>query len=199
MANALRPVLGDVLLLGGYKGHGKDTFFDFLTGTRQDVDFEVTVEDSQCTLPKLAYTRLAFADVLKQQVAKLLNVSVEYIDAHKDLPIDEKLNYVPYDTNNVIKTLRDVLIDYATHKRKTDQYYFTRFVCDQIKHIEDSVIVITDFRFVEEYMYLCVGLPPGRTLFTARVHNSNAPIPGKEEASEHQLDGFYFHYLVKNK
>lgn len=198
MANVALLYAGDVLLVGGYKGHGKDTFFEFLTGSRRDVQFEIKSNEMACTLPKVAYTRYAFADALKEQVAKLLNVTVEYIDKYKDAPIAGTIAYTPHNSNAVIKTIRDVLIDYATHKRKSNPYYFAALVQKQIERSTDSIVVVTDFRFVEEYVYLLTTLSSGRRVFTARVQRVGAPIPGKDEVSEHRLDDFHFHFSIKN-
>jgi len=198
MANVALLCVGDVLLVGGYKGHGKDTFFEFLAGTRRDVQFEIKSNDAVCTLPKVAYTRYAFADALKEKVAKLLNVTVSYIDKHKDMPIAEDIVYTPHNSNAVIKTIRDVLIDYATHKRKNNPYYFAALVQKQIEQSGDSIVVVTDFRFVEEYVYLLTTLSSRRRIFTARVNRTGAPIPAKDEVSEHKLNDFKFHFMIKN-
>ena len=59
---------------------------------------------------------------------------------------------------NNIKSHRDLLIDYAEAKRKECVYYWAKIANERINKYNEN-IVISDWRFIEEYRYLQICQP----------------------------------------
>ncbi len=177
-----------LVMVCGYKRMGKDTFYHNLTnGTAEaKYDFEYLNEDTKKYLKILfdgkSFTRIAFADILKEEVSRILSVDISSL---KDSPINELHQKEGW----VGSTYRDIMIEVANNNRKIDDLYYVKKVAEVLKDkIDDSIIVVTDWRFLCE---LKLGEMIGiSNIITVRVHRDNVNIPPIEDTSEHQLDDF---------
>lgn len=188
-ALALTP--GSVVLLAGYRQHGKDTFFRHISGVESGRVYKVTADGELFYFPQGDYRRVAFADLLKQECADILGMYVDELEEHKDGPlqVDYAFKCTPAPVN---PTNRDVLIDHAAYCRALDPDHYVRRACEQLR--DDCVTVVTDFRYPNEYDFLRVQ---GRSVVTAWLTREGAPVPSLSVASEHQLDNFYFQIQIE--
>lgn len=192
---------GDILLISGYRRHGKDTLCDHLTG-RQNcfVYYPETKNGTAFVFPDVNYRRVAFADVLKAECSVLLDLSLAEIEELKDKPLPEHSRYVfkCVEPASSPPTVRDVLIDYGAYCRSTDINYFCARVAEQALNNKDCITVVTDFRYVNECNYLKEKLlGTFRRAVTVRIHREGVVIPAISETSEHQLDDFDFDLRIK--
>ena len=81
-----------IVLLSGWSGSGKDVAANLMC-------------------EEMGYTRLAFADIVRQEVSEKTKIHTDYFSSplYKDLPIPTRLADFP----NAI-TYRDVVIEWAT-------------------------------------------------------------------------------------
>lgn len=82
-------------------------------------------------------TQLAFAEDLKKDVAKLLDISLEELEARKN----EEM-------------IRKLLQNYGMLRREEDEFFWIDKTIDKIKQEQDNsnnVIIITDWRFLLEH------------------------------------------------
>jgi hypothetical protein len=187
---------GSVVLLSGYRRHGKDTFFRHLAGEDNRFSYAPFDRDSVFfEFPRERYKRLAFADVLKWECAATLNMTLEEIELRKDEQIPSEIKYMFKCTTpaNNPPTVRDVLIDHGAYCRSLNVNYFCEKVASQLKEDADCVTVITDFRYENEYNFLKSALDgTGRRVVAVSIFRYGVPIPDRKEVSEHQLDDFPF-------
>ena len=107
-------------MLVGYAGSGKDYIAARMQG----------------------YTRVAFADILKDTVALKYNIPLEYFH-------ERELKDTYYSAIGM--TPRCLLINYATKQRLTDTNCFAKLVIDKIENSTyNGSWVITDCRFYNE-------------------------------------------------
>ncbi len=183
---------GSVVLLAGYRQHGKDTFFRHISGAQSDFVYKVTAGDEVVYFPQGAYCRVALADVLKQECADILGMSVSDIDRRKDEPLEMTYAFKCTTPANSPPTVRDVLIDHAAYCRALDPNHYVRRVCGDLR--ADCVTVVTDFRYPNEYDFL---LEQGKHVVTAWLRREGAPVPDPSVFSEHQLDDFHFKIQIQ--
>lgn len=187
---------GSVVLVSGYRRHGKDTFFKHLSGEEKRFSYAPFTRDSvYFEFPRERYKRLAFADVLKLECAAMLGMTLEQIELYKDYQLFNNLDYTFKCTTpaNDPPTVRDVLIDHAAYCRALNVNYFCEKVAAQIKEDSDCIAVVTDFRYENEYQFLKNALEgTGRRVVTLSIFRYGVPIPDQSEVSEHQLDDFPF-------
>ena len=110
-----------IILLRGFSNSGKDFIGEILCN-------------------QYNYTRYAFADSLKNIVAKQLNCSIDILHSQ-----DGKSQVCH--TDPLRRTYRQILIDEALRLRNIDSDFFAKQCCKDIKH---DKVVITDCRFVNE-------------------------------------------------
>lgn len=124
-----------IILLTGKPGVGKDTVASIMCN---DVRF----------------TRLAFADALKEEVSKDLKLPLDlFNDRHtKDMPISKDFNQTP----------RDLLITHATELRRKDIEVYSRRIVDKIRQNPNRKYVISDWRFLSEEAHLKREFPQAR-------------------------------------
>lgn len=186
---------GDILLVSGYRRHGKDTFFNHLTGSdSRFVYHPVTFDLVPFEFPKETYRRFAFADVLKQECSAILGMTLEEIEAKKDNPLPEGVAYAFKCINpSSPPTVRDVLIDHGAYCRSLNVNYWCERVAEQLKEATDCIAVVTDFRFENEHNYLkSIFSGTTRRVVPLRIFRRHVPIPDENDISEHSLDEFFF-------
>jgi dephospho-CoA kinase len=152
--------------LSGYAGSGKDATASILC-------------------EKYGFTRYAFADSLKDYVAKLHNFDRKLCDSQEG-----KKTVL---SNG--KTVRQLLISESAAKKRDDKNYFAREVAERIKEDKSCKIVISDWRFLEEINFLSDAFLGWKHL-TIRVVRPN--IECIEDESEHQLDNYDFDNFIIN-
>lgn len=157
-----------IILLGGYLQSGKDTVADYLVS-------------------KKSFKRYAFADVLKDEVSELYKIDRKLMDSGEG-----KSSIVTAGTS-----VRDVLISHGQKRRLQDIDFWVKIVVQKILKNRDKLIVISDFRFENEYTTLRKFLGRDYKIVTWRICRYDRP-PLKE-GSETSLDKFMFDCKVENK
>ena len=191
---------GDVVLLAGYRRHGKDTFYRHLAGEDSTYDYDVRLGVAPVKFPVGTYRRIAFADILKEECARFLGITVDYIEEHKDGPLPAGVQYYFNGPpgNGVSFTMRDVLIDYGRRKRADNVNYFVDCVINEIRDNTDCITIITDWRFTNEFKRIQTFFADtSRQIIPARIFRYDAPFPPADEESEHQLDSFNFQLEIR--
>lgn len=117
-----------ILLLSGDPGSGKDTVAEFMVA-------------------EFGFTRLAFADVLKQQVAELTGIP---LDTFNDRTLKDRALGGLYGE----LTARDLLLEHAKRARARDINVFSRIVWSRVKEMDASTrrVVISDWRYQREFL-----------------------------------------------
>ena len=155
-----------VVLLSGWMGSGKDHV-------------------ARVLVERHGYTRFAFADMVKDEVATLYRVPRELMDTHEG-------------KNTMIgdRTVRRYLIDHAEACRTMDPLCWTRPVCRQILEREIDRVVISDWRMPAEHEGITAVFDNVTTLRVQRwaVHPSEPHVDPTESA----LDTFQFDAVFDN-
>lgn len=117
----------NIILLAGKAGSGKDTVANHL-------------------VKNYSFKRFAFADTLKEYVAKKYNVPLELLFTQEG-----KKQEIVVKKKKV--TLRDLLIKDGAEKRQEDKNYWVNLVIEKIQaEPQTQNIVISDFRFPNEFV-----------------------------------------------
>lgn len=128
------------------------------------------------------FTRVAFADLLKQQVSELFNLNRAALDTQvgKDAVVRGR-------------TVRSILIEHGQLRRKQNANYWVECVLDTIQIQKYKRVVITDWRFPNEY----ARLAEQAVVRSWRIDRWDAP-PLIDE-TEIALDSFPFDVRIDNK
>lgn len=177
------------LFLAGYHGSGKDTGFECF---KRCCD----VDGTQCI-------RVSIADYIKIDAAKQFGFDLK--DAHDRTKKDEpnvKLNG---------KTPREVCRKYAEDKFRENKTYFSDLAISDLKKTfcenpvsaqKDMFVIITDFRFREDYYNFVQSLEDcvKRIIFRAIwIERKQIKVPDpKLEPEERALDDFAFDDQIDN-
>lgn len=185
----------EILLVCGYRGTGKDTLCQQFNGIR---NFNWKVLGREHRSDKFIIKpvrRIAYADVLKKTVNKMLgikeDINTEPLKEMSLLQIEKIIGYELSKEHNKDKTLREYYIQYATEKRKQDEDYW----CSRVElgtELKDHVM-ITDWRYKNEYEYVRKYWKYD-TMTTIRVFRKDVCIP--EHESEHELDEIQTEYVL---
>lgn len=190
-----------IVLLSGYKGCGKDTFGGYL-------------------VERHGYVRFAFADYLKNLVAEQYKLDRRMLDDEKikeapllHYPVIAKDNFGEFihtivrchfrtsdgriptqeTTETLYWTPRAILIAEGMMKRAIKSDYWV----EKIKDVDpNSNIVVTDFRFPNEYHTL-VGMMDGARIVTLRIDTQSSSTA--TDSSERSLDNFMFDGRILNR
>jgi hypothetical protein len=155
----------NIILLSGWKGSGKDYVADIIVETYN-------------------YKKIGFADIVKDHVSKKYKIKRRLLDTQEG-----KMKMY-----NNIKSHRDLLIDYAEAKRKECVYYWAKIANERINKYNEN-IVISDWRFIEEYRYLCNNSEYNiTTIRINRFETNNSSC-----LTEKSLDDYDFDYIIDNK
>ena len=175
-----------IILLSGYRGSGKDTAASYLVN-------------------HYGFTRLAFADALKDHVAEQYQVPRELLDspAGKEAPLyslpvvstdsfSEAIHKVlSSELQSGFWTPRALLILEGSIKRAVAPQYWLLNIVNQI--VTTDKVVISDWRYRSELEQLrAMELNP----VTMRV--SRYTSIDTQEASERDLDSQEFHHKIHN-
>ena len=156
-----------ILLLSGWSGAGKDTVADFLT--------------------RYGFTKLAFADSLKEIVAKEFQFPLEWTKTQEG-----KRTILPSG-----KSVRELLIKRGQEIRH-EQHNSGYFAEQVAKKIHKGKYVISDWRFTEELETLKIFCK-AETIQTVRItRKGQEESQVKDSITEHDLDFFPFSYRLKN-
>lgn len=168
---------GCIILLGGKAGSGKDLVADYL------VDF-------------VGFTKLAFADALKDFVSRKYNVDKKLMYSQ-----DGKKTKVVF--RGKLISVRDLLIKVASQKRKYNEDLWVDVIIKRIKkEIVNNKsgnplkIVISDFRFINEYNKIYENFYGCLDIHTIKIQRNKAEKI--DDPSETSLDSFRFDHTISN-
>ena len=162
-----------ILLIAGWAHAGKDSVAKILV---ESYDFH----------------KIAFADPIKQQVAKDLDIPLEWCYDQ-----ERKAALLP---NNNERTLRDEIIRVAEGARAEDKEVWARAVGEKIqKAIQrgKSKFVISDWRHMEELLALQKCLPYA-CIIPTRIERPSQLISPVPDWTEYSLLGFPFWKVFHN-
>ena len=164
------------ILVCGYKRTGKDTLHCILTGlknvekyywcvySREGFDISIFLDHS-----KSDFSRVAFADPLKEHVRKTYSLPDDAFDDYKK---DKAINI-----EGKKVTPRDLLI-----KHSSDQQWH---VIATQEATSARNFVVTDWRFHCEYEHIAKTFS---NPCTVRVFRKDVSVPSEDVKSEHELD-----------
>jgi hypothetical protein len=191
-----------VLALSGWKGSGKDMVGDYLIGNH-------------------GFTRVSFADPLKEMVADEYNIPLSYMydPAYKEIPL---LQYPVVSSDSFIKGIHHLLVDEfrttegenfakvgedlfwtpralaifkgSGNRAVTNTYWTDRAISNIRKQGDTSRIVITDLRFQTEVDALKEAF--GSNVTFARINRFDDV--NSSDPSERNLDTFDFDHVIDN-
>jgi hypothetical protein len=156
-----------IVLVSGFAGAGKDTFSEVLCEHK-------------------GYRRFAFADPIKEMIAKKYNIPLEWLHS-------------PTGKQKVVdgKTLRQHCIELGETKRKEDIEYWGKQIAQQIKDSKLENIVISDWRLLPELFTIQKAFPEA-FLLPIRIIRTNQYISSIPDATEYGLMGFPFAFTIQN-
>jgi dephospho-CoA kinase len=155
-----------IVLLSGWSRSGKDATASLL-------------------MEEHGFRRFAFGDALKADVAEKTGLPLEQFHGPKDRPI-----YVRGTT-----TPRDLLIKHAKEARDTDPDIYARRVAAEIAFVDCPKIVISDWRYRNEFDFLSSTFPDRQIV---RVRVDRRYVVQGTDPSEHDLDDEPMDAVLKN-
>lgn len=135
-----------------------------------------TVSKLIATNTNLKVVEIAFADALKQEVARACGVTVVYVEENKD-------------------NFRLILQGWGTDYRRKlcNDNYWILAVQNKLRTIEADVVVVTDVRFINEYNWL------NRNMGAVLVRIARPDIQIDDHVSESALDKVSnWHHIILN-
>jgi hypothetical protein len=179
------------LLLCGFMGSGKDTFFRHLKQTENKYNYVVYAHPSDPTAFDFsrAVERIGFADQLKQDVHRHLKLEHLAPDAYEHCKNTKLCQEPSVSWATESKTLREYYRLYGELKRKEDPDYWIKILAETLDAKPEVQWVVTDFRFPNEAKF-------GKGTITARVFRGDVPIPASHITSERALDQFLTTFLI---
>lgn len=154
-------------MLSGWAGCGKDAAAALL------------VEEMQ-------FDKLAFATELKQDVSEATGLPLELFHSHtkKDEILDSG------------QTPRSLLLAHALKARAKDPDIYCRMVKDKILERRMNRVVISDWRYKQEYEFLDKELGNQYLILGGRIIRSG--LKASADPSEHDLDKGVFEFTIHN-
>lgn len=182
-----------VILVCGYKTHGKDYFFhnsrkeDYLILSKRKGDNLDHFFQGQNK------KRIAFADCVKDELSVL---GIDVSEKNKEIRkyIYENNLYLEASVKNCVPifSARDIFIKHANDKKKDDINVWVKI---GVEKMSDSCYnVVTDWRFLHEIEYL--KNIPELEIVTLKIFNLEKEIPNISINSEHDLDNFLTDFLL---
>lgn len=173
-----------IIMLSGWMQSGKDTVGNYLCHA-------------------FGFHRFAFADVLKDEVSELFHISRQSLDTSE--------GKAAIFNQNTGQTVRDLLISHGQARRAENINYWVERVIKSIESKENDPdtklkqpfhrIVITDWRFTNEYSFLMHHFSindndPTSHIYTWRINRWNTPP--LNDPTETNLDTFSFNHVIQN-
>ena len=156
------------IFLSGFSGSGKDTVAD------------------QFVL--MGYVKYAFAQPIKENVANVLSIPVEWCSSQEKKATHKTMNGM---------TLREYIIDVAERERKKDPEVWAKRVAQQIKYSTAKQVVFSDWRNLHELFCIQKSFP-GAEFVCVRIKRSEQYISPVPDLTEYSLLGFPFQYIIEN-
>ncbi len=156
-----------IILISGKAGSGKDTVGKILVNNHY-------------------YTRYAYADALKDYVSETFKLDRKLFDTQEG-----KMSEIIIDGKKT--SPRQLLIDVSLEKKKENELIWIETVIKNIINCNNKFIVITDFRFLQEYTELIKIFGNVTTLKIERKYSLNIDDP-----SETSLNSFDFAFTLEN-
>jgi hypothetical protein len=154
-----------IVLLSGKAGSGKDAAAALL-------------------VEEMNFTRLAFADMLKEQVSQATGIPLEIFHSEmKDRPVDHPS----------AKTYRGLLIEYAAKIRAVDPDIYSRQLVDQLDPFSGRY-VISDWRYKSEEAYIRAN----SDMEVIKVCIKREGVVPSDDPSERDLDDMTFDVMIDN-
>ena len=162
-----------VVLVSGWAGAGKDCAAALLV--------------EEC-----GFQRVAFADALKEDVAKVTGLPIElFYTALKDRPLERPCSEYPS-----AATPRDILLQHALKRRAVDPDMYSKGVAATIMDAPGVRFVVSDWRYCREHEVLAAELGEFYNIFRVRIERPG--IIQSTDPSEHDLDGLAMDYVISN-
>ena len=155
-----------IIWLSGWAGAGKDTIAAFLGN--------------------FGYTRVAFADSLKDIVAETYGFQRCLCDTH------EGKNMI---ISSAALTVRQILIKESAAAKEKNINVYAEHVLAKIQASQQNLFVVSDWRFPHEINCLIKALPEAQHI---RIRITRPGLHPLADPSEHALDNFQFDTHIKN-
>jgi len=193
-----------IVLISGYRTHGKDYMYKVLIGEnvldKKLVKSNINKELYEFIMTNKNYKRVSFADELKKEcyynlgLDKMFN-TLEEMESAKD----EEIEFMCYSDTVKFKSVRELLIYHGQLMRTLNEDYWIRKVAKKVKENDSNNYfnVITDWRFPSEFHNLSKLLGNKYKLLKIRVNDVNKKIP-KNELTENSLDDEDFDLVFSN-
>jgi len=156
-----------IIWLSGWAGAGKDTIAAILC-------------------KKYDYQRIAFADSLKDIVAKKYKFSRSLCDTPEG-----KASTI----ESVGRTVREILIRDSAEAKEVNVNVFAEHALEKILASKQKKIVISDWRFPHEIAFIMSQLLDADHI---QVRINRPGLPALEDPSEHALDKWVFDTHITN-
>jgi phosphomevalonate kinase len=153
-----------IVLLSGWTGSGKDYVGDIIE-------------------KEYGYRKDKIAKSLKDEVSNKYNISRKLLETQEG-------KRTVFENG---ETYRDLLIRHGEEMREKDKYYWVKNIVSEEYGESSTSIVISDWRFIEEYEYL---ENTGSNIITIRIERFDEI--NTECKTEHALDNFEFDYKISN-
>lgn len=131
------------------------------------------------------FKKYAFANILKKEVSESYNINIKHFTTQEG-----KSKMSVYG-----KTHRELLIEHANYKKLFDKNYYSLLLLKQIQKESFDKIVISDFRYPYEYLFLLENLK-NFVIKTIKIERNTSLVTDLE--SENSLKDFDYNYKIDN-
>ncbi len=166
-----------VILITGKKRSGKDYIACKLAKEWEDVEI------------------LHFADALKSIVATTLGISKERLELGKNIDKNSSVVITTEDGSKITRSFRQMLQIFGTEAMKPifGDNIWAKIVKHKIYNTKAKIVIIPDWRFVEEYKEIVQNFP------TTTIVVLGGGIEDDLHSSETALDWFKTDFVFNNK
>lgn len=188
-----------IILLCGYRRTGKDTLYTILSNKFNNQD-EIAITNKfkwkiykhpnkineQFSDASKKYKRVAFADLLKNEVSSIYGIPSIIPDSEKDIK-----QFKHFKTGDFVSA-RDIYVEWGLIRRSGDINYWSKAVINLME--KENNYIITDWRYRNESDYILnAGV---NNVLTVRMYRSDVPEPDITIESEHNLDNYQTDFLL---
>lgn len=171
-----------IILVSGFRGMGKDYFYELLTKEVELSHYYAIWNYSNKSIPIGEYNLIKFATSLKDEVSSILDITIDELNERKELPLNKDYKWKLKSISNA--KYRHVLIDCAEYNRSIDEDYYVKEAANLCRR--DKINVITDLRYENESK-IAKYIDEECKIITIRVHRDNVTVPPKSYVSEHYI------------